>query len=113
MTQKSPKYDLADVRRVANDLRRITLSPKADTDSKALEYSLEDIAACINQLSASDFHRTHAYKNDPGTSIPMLYDDAYITTFQLPDQSKPDELYIKFRLSIGDQLFIDSFHLPR
>ena len=78
-------------------------------DINNLGYELADVAQCVRRLSADDHRNSIRYKGRPT-------DDVYMCTFTRlgNEESKPDDLYIKFSLVDGSlSIDLGSFHLRR
>ncbi len=102
------EYDLRHVKAAAQSLDIEYRGRKVSSDIANLGYDIQDVSACICQLSSSDFRKTHSYESQPP-------DDEYICRYKKNhEEDEYDELYVKFCLLEG-YLVIDlaSFHLPR
>ncbi|CAH9054197.1 hypothetical protein PSECIP111951_00983 [Pseudoalteromonas holothuriae] len=102
------EYDLEQVKAAAQNLDIEYRGRKVSRDIANLGYDLNDVSACLCQLSESDFRKTHNYDKQPP-------DDEYICRYRKDSREDEfDELYVKFCL-IDDCLVVDlaSFHLPQ
>ena len=104
-----PEYDLNDVKAAARRLNIEYRGRIVQRDINNLGYELKDVAQCVMRLSINDHRTSIRYEDCPA-------DDVYICTFTKAgnEESRPDELYVKFCL-VDCCLCIDlgSFHLRR
>jgi hypothetical protein len=104
-----PDYDLGEVKASAKRHDIEYRGRNVQRDISNLGYELADVARCLMQLSVNDFSRSIHYEDRPT-------DDEYMCTFTKAgnEESKPDDLYIKFCLIESYQLIdLGSFHLRR
>ena len=103
-------YRLEDVKKAASAAKIEYRGRIVQRDIANLGYDLNDVIACMMQLSESNFRKTHIYNN----GIPSDDDYTCQYTRQVDGETLTDDLYIKFCL-VDDCLSIDlgSFHLSR
>lgn len=106
MTKKPPIYDINDVHEVANK-GNVNLERNAAKDSKNLGYTDVDVCKCMATLSQNDYFKSIVKPNSI-KSGPDLVSDVYKINYKLNDEQE-DALYIKFRLSAKNHMFIGSF----
>ena len=106
MSKEPPKYSLSDARKAAQK-GNVYLDRNAKKDSANLGYSQEDICKCMASLQESDFHKSIDYGPDERTGARIVC-DVYKMRFRVND-SRIDDLYIKFRLAAKSHLWIASF----
>ena len=59
------EYDLGQVKAAAQNLDIEYRGRKVSRDIANLGYDIQDVSACICQLSSSDFRKTHSYEKQP------------------------------------------------
>lgn len=93
-------------------LGNIVIEPrsKAQRDIANLEYSLDDVIACLSSLQEHEFNdcSTVTLSARQGRLIEVAA-DSYVTEFTGPTGAI-DKLYVKFRVA-ATWLTIHSFHL--
>jgi hypothetical protein len=104
-----PEYDLSGVKAAARRLNIEYRGRIVQRDINNLGYELADVAQCVIQLSVDDHRNSIRYEDRPA-------DDVYVCTFTKVgnEESRPDDLYIKFCLVDGClSIDLGSFHLRR
>lgn len=102
-----PYYDLDKDRKAAQRLDIEYRGWKVRLDIANLGYELNDVADCIERLTAKNYYKTLTYKDGQ-------IDDVYKCIYQKDNEDEvfKDELYIK--LSLYDDclsISLGSFHL--
>lgn len=106
-TKTSADYSLQRVAELASREAVAYATTSAERDVENLGYGRKEVCACLCELRDAHFTRSERYRpNGP-------WHDVYRIDWA-PQGSKPDSLYVKFRMD-GGLLVIElcSFHLHR